>query len=81
MPSILNLVAVPLVNAVDTLYVGQLGLALALAGQSAANQNQASFTLFFLIAFDPSKKAPLQKKSPISAQLTLEWNDKHSSVE
>jgi multidrug resistance protein, MATE family len=56
-PSILNLVVVPLVNAVDTFYVGRLGLALALAGQSAANQ--ASFTVFFLIAFVPNITAPL----------------------
>jgi putative MATE family efflux protein len=56
-PSILNLAVVPLVNAVDTFYVGRLGLALALAGQSAANQ--ASFTVFFLIAFVPNITAPL----------------------
>lgn len=56
-PNMINLGVVPLVNAVDTFWVGRLGLALALAGQSAANQ--ASFTLFFLIAFLPNITAPL----------------------
>lgn len=56
-PNMINLGVVPLVNAVDTFWVGRLGLALALAGQSAANQ--ASFTLYFLIAFLPNITAPL----------------------
>jgi len=56
-PNMINLGVVPIVNAVDTFWVGRLGLALALAGQSAANQ--ASFTLFFLIAFLPNITAPL----------------------
>ncbi|CAJ1954751.1 unnamed protein product [Cylindrotheca closterium] len=56
-PNMINLGVVPLVNAVDTFWVGRLGLALALAGQSAANQ--ASFTIFFLISFLPNIMTPL----------------------
>ena len=56
-PNMINLGVVPIVNSVDTFWVGRLGVALALAGQSAANQ--ASFTLFFLIAFLPNITAPL----------------------
>jgi len=56
-PSILNLAVVPIVNSVDTFWVGRLGQALALAGQAAANQ--VSFTIYFLIAFVPSITAPL----------------------
>jgi len=56
-PTVMNLMVVPLVNSVDTFWVGRLGLAMALAAQSAANQ--ACFTLFFLIAFLPNMTAPL----------------------
>lgn len=56
-PSMINMAVVPIVNAVDTFWVGQMGVALALAGQAAANQ--AFFTLFFLIAFLPNITAPL----------------------
>eukprot|EP00594_Rhizosolenia_setigera_P011058 CAMPEP_0178968670 /NCGR_PEP_ID=MMETSP0789-20121207/18397_1 /TAXON_ID=3005 /ORGANISM="Rhizosolenia setigera, Strain CCMP 1694" /LENGTH=472 /DNA_ID=CAMNT_0020654653 /DNA_START=271 /DNA_END=1689 /DNA_ORIENTATION=+ len=56
-PSMINLAVVPLVNAVDTFWVGRLGSALALAGQAAANQT--FFTLYFLIAFIPTITAPL----------------------
>lgn len=56
-PTVTNLMVVPLVNSVDTFWVGRLGLAMALAAQSAANQ--ACFTLFFLIAFLPNMTAPL----------------------
>jgi putative MATE family efflux protein len=56
-PNMINLGVVPIVNSVDTFWVGRLGVALALAGQAAANQ--ASFTLFFLIAFLPNITAPL----------------------
>lgn len=56
LPSMLNLAVVPLVNAVDTFYVGRLGNALALAGQAAANQ--AFFTLFFLVSYLPTITAP-----------------------
>ena len=38
LPTMLNLMVVPLVNAVDTFYVGQLKDPLALAAQSASNQ-------------------------------------------
>lgn len=57
LPSMLNLAVVPIVNSVDTYWVGRLGNALALAGQAAANQ--AFFTLYFLIAFLPNITAPL----------------------
>jgi putative MATE family efflux protein len=60
-PSMINLGVVPIVNSVDTFWVGRLGVALALAGQSAANQ--ASFTIFFLIAFLPNITAPLVAKA------------------
>ena len=48
LPTMLNLMVVPLVNAVDTIYVGQLADPLALAAQSAANQ------CFFTISSLPS---------------------------
>jgi putative MATE family efflux protein len=48
---------VPLVNAVDTFYVGRLRDPLALAAQSAANQ--CFFTIYFLAAFLPTVTAPL----------------------
>jgi putative MATE family efflux protein len=57
LPSMINLAVVPVVNSVDTYWVGRLGSALALAGQAAANQ--AFFTLYFLIAFLPNITAPL----------------------
>jgi putative MATE family efflux protein len=56
-PSMLNLMVVPLVNAVDTFYVGRLADPLALAAQSAANQ--CFFTIYFLAAFLPTITAPL----------------------
>lgn len=52
-----NLMVVPLVNAVDTFYVGRLRDPLALAAQSAANQ--CFFTIYFLAAFLPTITAPL----------------------
>jgi len=63
-PSMINLAVVPIVNAVDTFWVGRLGIALALAGQSAANQ--ACFTIFFMIAFLPNITAPLVAKAVAS---------------
>jgi Na+-driven multidrug efflux pump len=57
LPSMVNLAVVPIVNAVDTFWVGRMGVALALAGQGAANQ--AFFTLFFLINYLPTITAPL----------------------
>lgn len=57
LPTMLNLMVVPLVNAVDTFYVGQLADPLALAAQSAANQ--CFFTIYFLAAFLPTITAPL----------------------
>jgi putative MATE family efflux protein len=66
-PNIINLGVVPLVNAVDTFWVGRLGIPLALAGQAAANQ--ASFTLYFLIAFLPAITAPLLAKAVASGDM------------
>ena len=56
-PSMINNAVVPLVNSVDTFWVGRMGIALALAGQTAANN--AFFTLYFLVAFLPTITAPL----------------------
>ena len=53
----INLMVVPLVNAVDTFYVGRLRSPMALAAQSAANQ--CFFTIYFLAAFLPTITAPL----------------------
>ena len=61
LPSMLNLAVVPIVNSVDTYWVGRLGIALALAGQAAANQ--AFFTFYFLISFLPTIMAPLVAKA------------------
>lgn len=55
--TLIAVILVPLVNAVDTLWVGRMGIALALAGQAAANQ--AFFTIYFLVAFVPTLTAPL----------------------
>lgn len=52
--------------------MGRLGMALALAGQSAANQ--ASFTIFFMIAFLPNITAPLVAKAVASG------NDEEASA-
>ncbi|KAL3783961.1 hypothetical protein HJC23_013341 [Cyclotella cryptica] len=60
-PTMLNLMVVPLVNAVDTFYVGRLRSPLALAAQSAANQ--CFFTIYFLAAFLPTITAPLVAQS------------------
>ena len=60
-PSMVNLAVVPIVNSVDTFWVGRMGVALALAGQAAANQ--AFSTIFFLVAFLPTITAPLVAKA------------------
>ena len=56
-PSMVNNAVVPLVNSVDTFWVGRMGLALSLAGQTAANG--AFFYLYFLVSFLPVITAPL----------------------
>jgi len=56
-PAMINMAIVPIVNSVDTYWVGRMGIALALAGQAAANQT--FFSLFFLISFLPTITAPL----------------------
>ena len=53
----INLAVVPLVNSVDTFWVGRMGVALALAGQAAANQ--VFFSIFFLVNYLPTITAPL----------------------
>ena len=57
LPSIANFAVIPLVGAVDTMWVGRMGSALALAGQGAAGQ--CFFSTYFLIAFIPTITAPL----------------------
>jgi putative MATE family efflux protein len=61
LPSMANLAVIPVVGAVDTFWIGQMGDALALAGQGAANQ--CFFSLYFLIAFIPTITAPLVAKA------------------
>ncbi|KAL7441574.1 hypothetical protein ACHAXH_010007 [Discostella pseudostelligera] len=56
-PTMLNFMVVPLVNAVDTFYVGQLADPLALAAQAAANQ--CFFSIYFMAAFLPTITSPL----------------------
>ena len=56
-PAIINFAILPLVGAVDTAFVGQMGDALALAGQGAANQVFSS--TFWIISFLPSVVTPL----------------------
>ena len=55
---------IPLVGAVDTYWVGQMGDALSLAGLSAANQvfNSA----FWIVSFLPSVLTPLIAKAAAS---------------
>lgn len=60
-PSMINLAVVPLVNAVDTFWIGRMGDALALAGQAAANQ--VFFTVYFLVNYLPTITAPLVAKA------------------
>jgi len=64
LPSVANLLILPLVNAVDTYWVGRMGNALALAGQGAANQVFSS--IFWVIAFLPSVTTPLVAKAAAS---------------
>merc|ERR1712232_488439 len=60
-PSIANFAISPLIGAVDLFWVGRMGDALCLAGQSAANQvfNSA----FWLFSFLPTITAPLVSKA------------------
>ena len=66
-PSMINMAVVPLVNAVDTFWVGRMGVALALAGQAAANS--AFFTLYFLVAFLPTITAPMVAEAVASGDM------------
>lgn len=56
-PAVLNYILIPLTGAVDCFWVGKMGDALALAGQSAGNQMFAS--AFFLSSFLPAVVSPL----------------------
>lgn len=67
LPSIANLLVIPLVGIVDTFWIGRMGDALALAGQGAANQ--IFFSTWFLIAFIPTITAPLVAKAAGSGDL------------
>lgn len=66
-PSMVNMAVVPFVNAVDTFWVGRMGIALALAGQSAANS--AFFTVYFLVAFLPTITAPMVAEAVASGDM------------
>lgn len=57
LPNMVNMLVVPLVNSVDTFWVGRMGSALALAGQAAANN--AFMTIFYFLNFLPIITAPL----------------------
>lgn len=56
-PAVLNYILIPLTGAVDCFWVGRMKDALALAGQSGANQMFAS--AFFLSSFLPAVVSPL----------------------
>ena len=56
-PCCLSFLVVPLTNAVDTIWIGQMGSVAALAGQSAAVS--VFSTAFFLVSFLPTVMAPL----------------------
>ena len=56
-PSSIAFLVVPLTNAVDTAWIGQMGDPLALAGQSAANS--PFYTAFMVVSFLPTVMAPL----------------------
>ena len=63
-PAVLNNMIVPLVGAVDTFWVGRMGIALAMAGQSSANQ--VFSTTFWMISFLPNVITPLIAKAEAS---------------
>ena len=56
-PCCFSFLVVPLTNAVDTMWIGQMGSVAALAGQSAAVS--VFSTAFFLVSFLPTVMAPL----------------------
>lgn len=65
LPNMVNMLVVPLVNSVDTFWVGRMGSALALAGQAAANN--AFMTIFYFLNFLPIITAPLGTRLLCSA--------------
>ena len=67
LPAVVNFAILPLVGAVDTLWVGRMGDALTLAGQGAANQVFSS--AFWIISFLPSVVTPLVAKAAGSGNM------------
>ncbi|GAB5373330.1 hypothetical protein AAMO2058_001741900 [Amorphochlora amoebiformis] len=61
LPAMLNIMLLPLVGLVDTYWVGKMGDAVKLAGQSAANQVFSTASWF--VAFLPSVTTPLIAKA------------------
>lgn len=73
-PSMINLAVVPLVNAVDTFYVGRLGVALALAGQVRVDLRCSccTFAIFVLTCFlSNAARAPPINLSSLCTSLWL----------
>jgi multidrug resistance protein, MATE family len=68
-PALLNLAIIPLVGVIDTFWVGRMREALALAGQSAANQVFSSASL--IISFLPAVVTPLIAKAAASGDKDL----------
>jgi len=64
LPSVANLLIIPLVSAIDTYWVGRMGESLPLAGMGAANQ--VFSYLFWVIAFLPSVTTPLVARAAAS---------------
>ena len=67
LPAVVNFAILPLVGAVDTIFVGRMGNALTLAGQGAANQVFSS--AFWIISFLPSVVTPLVAKAAGSGNM------------
>jgi len=57
LPAMMNLAIIPVVTSVETMWIGSMGDALALAGQSAAST--AFLTSFYLLSFLPTIVAPM----------------------
>mmetsp|Transcript_25126 Transcript_25126/g.28957 ORF Transcript_25126/g.28957 Transcript_25126/m.28957 type:complete len:556 (-) Transcript_25126:48-1715(-) len=60
-PAMMNLAIAPLVSSVETMWIGRMGDALALAGQSAAST--AFLTCFYFLSFLPTIAAPMVASS------------------
>jgi len=57
LPAMMNLAIVPIVTSIETMWIGRMGNALALAGQSAAST--AFLTCFYLLSFLPTMLSPM----------------------